>query len=98
MNELNTINIVPVNIWTGTGVVSANKFEVRYVTYTAPSAVADCHLWVDDGNGSVTEVAGKIVTATQQQCEAWTDDVTFFSILATNAGLQPASSGTPAVI
>lgn len=91
------INITPVNIWTSNGVVSANVFEVRYINYTSPTAVADCHIWSENA-----EVSSVVVNATAEQCEAWTDDLDFAAVLASNIGLvvvapTPTPTITPTV-
>ena len=78
------INITPISIWTTNGVVSANAFEVRYINYTFPSAVADCHIWADN-----VEISGQVVGASAEQCDAWTDDLEFAAVFAANAGLTP---------
>lgn len=89
------INIQPVSIWTSNGAVSASSFEVRYINYTAPTAVADCHIWA----GSV-EVSSMVVNATAEQCDEWSDDVEFAAVLASNIGLivvAPTPTPTPTV-
>lgn len=89
----NTIDISPINVWNGNSVLAATKFEVRHVTYSNGSAAASCHLFnveVVDGTEKYTEVAARVVTATKEQCDSWTDDLAFYKILAQNAGLTPA--------
>jgi len=81
-----TIDIIPVPVWTAAGLKQANKFEVRYVNYQNGPAVADCHILAD-----TEEVSSQLVSATPEQTAQWTDDVTFFKILAQNAGLNPAA-------
>lgn len=79
------IDITPVSVWTPNGVVSANKFEVRYVNYSSGgTAVADCHVWADG-----VEVSASLVSATAEQTDAWADDAAFYAVLAENAGLTP---------
>ena len=79
------IDITPISVWTPGGIVSVNKFEVRYVNYKPDgTAVADCHLFA----GSV-EVGAKLVDATKAQTDAWESDETFFGVIAENAGLSP---------
>jgi hypothetical protein len=63
-------------------------FEVRYINYTAPTAVADCHLLDADG---VEIMPVGLVPATAEQCDAWTDDATFAGVLAVNAGFELVS-------
>ena len=58
-------------------------FEVRYIQYTSPTAVADCHLLDADG---VEIMTVGLVPATAEQCAAWTDDAAFAGVLAVNAG------------
>ena len=60
-------------------------FQVRYVQYTSPTAVADCHLLDADG---VEIMPVGLVPATAEQCAAWTDDATFAGVLAVNAGFE----------
>lgn len=79
------IDITPVTVWTPTGLKSASRFEVRYVNYQNGPAIADCHLWTAD-----EEVSSLLVGATEAQCSAWTDDATFYAVLAANAGLAAA--------
>ena len=81
------IQIVPVSVWTPSGPQSATVFEVRYINYYGPNAVADCHLL---SAGGVEVAALGIVPATAEQCAAWTDDDKFAGVLAVNAGLTPA--------
>jgi hypothetical protein len=78
---MSKIRIQPVAFWKGT----AELFETRYVNYTGPTAVVDCHLWTLDG----VEVDGGTVHASAEQCEAWVDDAEFAGVLATNKGLVP---------
>jgi hypothetical protein len=61
------------------------QFECRYVNYTGPTAVADCHLLDADG---VEIMPVGLVPATAEQCAAWTDDATFAGVLAVNAGFE----------
>ena len=85
---MNTIKIQPVQIWTKLGVKTATTFEIRYINYNGVNAVADCHIWTDDT--PCEELQSTLVSATQQQCEAWgTDNVPFYNALAMNAGLSP---------
>ena len=79
------ISIAPVSIWTSTGTKTATKFVVRYVNYQNGPAVADCVLL--DAAGA--EVSCQLVNATEAQTDAWTDDASFYAVLATNAGLTP---------
>jgi hypothetical protein len=81
----NLIAITPVTVWTSTGTKTAVNFGVRYVNYQNGPAVADTTLIDADGN----EVTTQLVQATQAQTDAWTDDATFYTILAENAGLTP---------
>ena len=79
------IDITPVSVWTASGVVSANKFEVRYVNYKPDgTAQADCHLFA---NG--VEVGSRLVSVTKAQTDAWESDEAFFGVIAENAGLSP---------
>jgi hypothetical protein len=64
-----------------TGVI----FSVRYINYSAPTAVADCHLLDADG---VEIMPVGLVAATAEQCAAWTDDESFAGVFATNAGFE----------
>ena len=60
-------------------------FEVRYINYTGPTAVADCHLLDADG---VEILAVGLIQATAEQCAAWTNDDAFAAVLAVNAGFE----------
>ena len=79
------IAISPVSVWTPSGTKTATQFGVRYVTYQNGPAVADCVLL--DAAGA--EVSAQLVNATEAQTAAWTDDASFYAVLATNAGLTP---------
>ena len=85
MNQNSIIAISPVSVWTSSGTKSATQFGVRYVTYQSGPAVADCVLL--DAAGA--EVSAQLVNATEAQTAAWTDDASFYAVLATNAGLTP---------
>ena len=64
-----------------TGVI----FSVRYVQYTDPTAVADCHLL--DAEGVEIMPVG-LVPATAEQCAVWVNDDVFAGVLAVNAGFE----------
>ena len=64
------------------------QFEVRYINYTSPTAVADCHLLDADG---VEIMPVGLVPATAEQCAVWTDDAQFAAVLAVNAGFELVS-------
>ena len=64
-----------------TGVI----FSVRYINYTSPTAVADCHLL--DAEGVEIMPVG-LVPATAEQCAVWVDDDKFAEVLAVNAGFE----------
>jgi len=61
------------------------QLEIRYVNYSGPTAVADCHL-LDAAGVEIMPVG--LVAATAEQCEDWTDDETFGGVLAVNAGFE----------
>jgi len=83
---MNTIiNVQPVSVWTPSGTKQATQFGVRYVNYVNGPAVADCVLL--DAAGA--EVSAQLVNATEAQTDAWTDDASFYAVLAENAGLTP---------
>jgi len=79
------IAISPVSVWTPTGTKTATQFAPRYVSYQNGPAVADCVLL--DAAGA--EVSAQLVNATEAQTDAWTDDASFYAVLAENAGLTP---------
>jgi hypothetical protein len=64
-------------------------FSVRYINYTSPTAVADCHLLDAD---SVEIMPIGLVPATADQCAEWTNDETFAGVFAVNAGFQLVSA------
>ena len=68
-----------------TGVI----FSVRYINYTSPTAVADCHLLDADG---VEIMPVGLVPATAEQCAAWVNDDVFAGVLAVNAGFELVSA------
>ena len=61
------------------------QFEVRYINYTSPTAVADCHLLDADG---VEIMPVGLVPATAEQCAVWVNDDVFAGVLAVNAGFE----------
>ena len=61
------------------------QFEVRYINYSAPTAVADCHLL--DADGAEIMPVG-LVPATAEQCAVWVNDDAFAEVLAVNAGFE----------
>ena len=65
------------------------QFEVRYIQYTSPTAVADCHLLDAEG---VEIMAVGLVPATAEQCAAWTSDEAFAGVFAVNAGFELVSA------
>ena len=82
-----TIAIAPYTMGSPGAPKVGTQFEVRYINYTAPVAVADCHLLDADG---VEILAVGLVQATAEQCAAWTDDDAFAAVLAVNAGFELA--------
>ena len=64
------------------------QFEVRYIQYTSPTAVADCHLL--DADGAEIMPVG-LVPATAEQCAEWTSDEAFAGVFAVNAGFELVS-------
>ena len=60
-------------------------FEIRYIQYTSPTAVADCHLL--DAEGVEIMPVG-LVPATAEQCAEWTSDEAFAGVFAVNAGFE----------
>lgn len=64
------------------------QFEVRYINYSAPTAVADCHLL--DAEGVEIMPVG-LVPATAEQCAVWVNDDKFAEVLAVNAGFELVS-------
>ena len=85
------IDIAPVIIWTSSGLVEANKFEVRRIIYENGSAKAESYLWSDTDAGSIC-LSSQQVEVTQEQCVDWSDDTTFYIVIAGNAGLSPAGA------
>ena len=82
-----TIPIVPYTMGSPGAPKVGTQFEVRYINYTGPTAVADCHLL--DAAG-VEILAVGLIQATAEQCAAWTDDDAFAAVLAVNAGFELA--------
>jgi len=78
-----TIPIAPYTIGSPKAPKVGTQFEIRYINYTSPTAVADCHL-LDAQDVEIMPVG--LVPATAEQCAAWTDDATFAGVLAVNAG------------
>ena len=82
-----TIAIAPYTIGSPGAPKVGTQFECRYIQYTAPTAVADCHLL--DAAG-VEILAVGLIQATAEQCAAWTNDDAFAAVLAVNAGFELA--------
>jgi hypothetical protein len=82
-----TIPIVPYTMGSPGAPKVGTQFEVRYINYSGPTAVADCHLL--DAAG-VEILAVGLIQATAEQCAAWTDDDAFAAVLAVNAGFELA--------
>ena len=82
-----TIAIAPYTIGSPGAPKVGTQFEVRYINYTGPTAVADCHLL--DAAG-IEILAVGLIQATAEQCAAWTDDDAFAAVLAVNAGFELA--------
>ena len=82
-----TIPIAPYTMGSPGAPKVGTQFEVRYINYTGPTAVADCHLL--DAAG-VEILAVGLIQATAEQCAAWTDDDAFAAVLAVNAGFELA--------
>ncbi len=82
----NIVNIAPVSVWTSTGTKSAVKFGVRYTNYNNDGTSTSDTVLLDAAD---SEVAAQLVTATEAQTSAWTDDEAFYKVLAQNAGLTP---------
>ena len=80
-----TIAIAPYTIGSPGAPKVGTQFEVRYIQYTDPTAVADCHLL--DASG-VEILAVGLIQATAEQCAAWTNDDAFAAVLAVNAGFE----------
>ena len=83
-----TIPIAPYTMGSPGAPKVGTQFEVRYINYTGPTAVADCHLL--DAAG-VEILAVGLIQATAEQCAAWTDDDAFAAVLAVNAGFELAA-------
>ena len=82
------MTIIPIAPYTMGSPAAPNvgtQLEIRYIQYTAPTAVADCHLL--DAEGVEIMPVG-LVPATAEQCAEWTDDETFAGVLAVNAGFE----------
>lgn len=84
-----TIPIAPYTMGSPAAPKVGVLFECRYVQYTDPTAVADCHLL--DAEGVEIMPVG-LVPATAEQCAAWTNDVTFAGVFAVNAGFELVSA------
>jgi hypothetical protein len=85
---MTTIPIAPYTIGSPAFPKVGTQFEVRYINYSAPTAVADCHLL--DAEGVEIMPVG-LVPATAEQCAEWTDDAAFAAVLAVNAGFELVS-------
>jgi hypothetical protein len=83
-----TIPIAPYTMGSPASPKVGVLFEVRYIQYTDPTAVADCHLLDADG---VEIMPVGLVPATAEQCAEWTDDAAFAAVLAVNAGFELVS-------
>ena len=83
------ISIAPYTMGSPAQPKVGTQFEVRYINYTSPTAVADCHLLDAD---SVEIMPIGLVPATADQCAEWTNDETFAGVFAVNAGFQLVSA------
>jgi len=83
-----TIPIAPYTMGSPAAPKVGTLFEVRYVNYTDPTAVADCHLL--DAEGVEIMPVG-LVPATAEQCAVWVNDEKFAGVLAVNAGFELVS-------
>jgi hypothetical protein len=82
---MTTIPIAPYTMGSPANPKVGTQFEVRYINYSAPTAVADCHL-LDAAGVEVMPVG--LVPATAEQCAVWVDDDKFAEVLAVNAGFE----------
>ena len=83
------ISIAPYTMGSPAQPKVGTQFEVRYINYTSPTAVADCHLLDADG---VEIMPIGLVPATAEQCAEWTNDEAFAGVFAVNAGFQLVSA------
>ena len=83
------ISIAPYTMGSPAQPKVGTQFEVRYINYTSPTAVADCHLLDADG---VEIMPIGLVPATAEQCAEWTNDDTFAGVFAVNAGFELVSA------
>jgi hypothetical protein len=79
------LDINPISVWSSSGIKQANRFEVCYIQYMNGGVSAQCRILKDN-----IEVISQIVTATPDQTSTWTDDLSFYKVLAQNAGLIPS--------
>ena len=79
------IPIAPYTMGSPAAPKDGTQFEVRYINYTSPTAVADCHLLVAEG---VEIMPIGLVPATAEQCAVWVNDDKFAEVLAVNAGFE----------
>jgi hypothetical protein len=80
-----TIQVKPYTVGSPSFPKVGTQFQVRYINYSAPTAVADCHLLNDQGLEIMTV---GLIAATPAQTEAWTDDDAFAGAIAVNAGFE----------
>ena len=80
-----TIQIKPYTIGSPSFPKVGTQFQVRYINYSRPIAVADCHLLNDEG---LEIMPVGLIAATAAQTSEWTDDDAFAGVLALTAGFE----------
>lgn len=88
----NIIEIEPVSIWTPTGTQIFSLFIVNQVMYSPNgTATASCSFLTTLPQPNMPPVSNQSfpVYADAEQCAAWTNDASFYRVLAENAGLTP---------
>lgn len=81
---MNNIAIQPVSIWGNGGTKQAVTFAVSSVSYDATGIATGFYSLLD---GSGVSLLSSSIMATAEQTAGWTDDVSFYKVLAGNAGL-----------
>lgn len=82
----NILSIQPVSFWTNNGAKQAVAMEFTGIQYN-PAGTAVASFTLNDNTGNV--LAASTVFATVEETANWSDDGSFFRLLAQKTGLLP---------
>lgn len=84
---MNSIPIEPVSVYNNGATREVTQFAIVRVDYTGDGTGASAISILLDADNA--QCGGSAVYATQEQCDKWFDDDSFYRVLAVNAGLTP---------